>query len=76
MYPVQSRLHYFGPLSSETTNRTLVSTLSEEGVPDHDANAFAEGVRRGGTLVMVTPDTMGVDQASESLKPAPANRYS
>jgi hypothetical protein len=29
----------------------LVGSLTKEGVPEHDANLYAEGVRRGGTLV-------------------------
>jgi hypothetical protein len=29
----------------------LVGSLTSAGVPEHDANFYAEGVRRGGTLV-------------------------
>lgn len=37
----------------------LIGGLVGAGIPEEDANLYAEGVRRGGTLVMVTaPDNM------------------
>jgi hypothetical protein len=39
----------------------LVGSLTSAGVPEHDANVYAEGVRRGGTLV-----TAKVDDARET----------
>lgn len=37
----------------------LVGGLTEAGVPEHDAHVYAEGVRRGGTLVTAkVPDAM------------------
>jgi hypothetical protein len=34
----------------------LVGSLTHAGVPEHDANFYAEGVRRGGTLVTARVD--------------------
>jgi uncharacterized membrane protein len=41
----------------------LVGALIGAGVPEDDANFYAEGVRRGGTLVTVTADDMMADNA-------------
>jgi hypothetical protein len=35
---------------------SLVGSLTKEGVPEDDANLYAEGVRRGGTLVTARVD--------------------
>jgi hypothetical protein len=36
----------------------LIGALTQSGVDEHEANAYAEGVRRGGTLVTArVPDT-------------------
>lgn len=44
----------------------LVGALTQAGIPEDEANYYAEGVRRGGTLVMVTaPDTM--EQKARSI---------
>ena len=40
----------------------LIGALSKIGVPEHEAHYYAEGVRRGGTLITVKADT---DQAAE-----------
>ena len=48
----------------------LVGALTKEGVDEHEANVYAEGVRRGGTLVSVKADGAHVAQAEAIL-----NRY-
>jgi hypothetical protein len=69
--PAIGPVHITGPMSSSlgisSADLPLISTLTDEGVPMEDANAFAEGVRRGGTLVMVTSAEMLVDPAKEIL---------
>ena len=40
----------------------LVGSLTEAGVPERDAHVYAEGVRRGGTLVTAkVPDSMATE---------------
>ena len=40
----------------------IVGAMTKEGVPEDDANIYAEGVRRGGTLVMAkVEDVMAID---------------
>jgi hypothetical protein len=34
----------------------LIGSLTKSGVPEHEANVYAEGVRRGGSLVTVRTD--------------------
>ena len=46
----------------------LVGSLTHAGVPDHDANFYAEGVRRGGTLVTARVDDARVSTAREILQ--------
>lgn len=41
----------------------LVGALVGAGVPEQEANYYAEGVRRGGTLVTVTADDTQADRA-------------
>jgi hypothetical protein len=48
----------------------LVGALTGAGVPEHDANFYAEGVRRGGTLV-----TARVDDARASIVREILQRY-
>lgn len=48
----------------------LVGALADAGIPETDAGAFAEGVRRGGTLVTVRAGEDKVSRATEVL-----NRY-
>ena len=46
----------------------LVGSLTKDGVPEHDANLYAEGVRRGGALVTArVPDARASD-AQEVLQ--------
>lgn len=45
----------------------LVTTLTEAGIPEEQANVFSEGVRRGGTLVMVRADVDEVDEIERAL---------
>jgi hypothetical protein len=40
----------------------IVGSLTKEGVPEHDAHIYAEGVRRGGSLVTArVPDTKATE---------------
>ena len=48
----------------------IVGALTDMGVPETHAPIYAEGVRRGGTLVIVKTDTNRVDRAMAVL-----NRY-
>ena len=45
-----------------TPSDNLIDDLEEDGVPRSDAHAYAEGVRRGGSLVAVECDEDEVDQ--------------
>jgi hypothetical protein len=40
----------------------VIGALTELGIPEEDANVYAEGVRRGGTLVTVRADDEGAEQ--------------
>ena len=46
----------------------LVGALTKEGVPEEDANFYAEGVRRGGTLVSARVDDARAPAAREILR--------
>lgn len=46
----------------------LISGLTRLGVPEHDANFYAEGVRRGGTLVSVNATNEQANQAVAVMK--------
>lgn len=48
----------------------LVGALADAGVPEREAGYYAEGIRRGGTLVTVRASEEQVSQATEIL-----NRY-
>ena len=60
-----------GMMGSSTSGRgmdmPIVSTLMQEGIPEADAHAFAEGVRRGGTLILVTAEEMEVSRARDVM---------
>jgi len=45
----------------------IVGALTDSGVPEHDAHVYAEGVRRGGTLVTAKVDDRLVPQAERIL---------
>jgi hypothetical protein len=45
----------------------LVGSLTGSGVPEDDANVYAEGVRRGGSLVTARVDETRVDEAERLL---------
>ena len=49
----------------------IVAGLVDFGIPEDEAHVYAEGVRRGGTLVSVTVDESYVNRAEEIM-----NRYS
>ncbi len=46
----------------------IVGSLTRAGVPEHDANFYAEGVRRGGTLVTARVDDARASMAREILQ--------
>lgn len=46
----------------------IIGSLVEAGVPEGDAHAYAEGVRRGGTLVTLRTDDAHADRADEILR--------
>lgn len=46
----------------------LAGGLMGAGVPDDDANTYAEGVRRGGTLITVQADEAMADTAAQIMK--------
>jgi hypothetical protein len=46
----------------------IVGSLTGAGVPEHDANFYAEGVRRGGTLVTARVDDARAPVAREILQ--------
>jgi hypothetical protein len=46
----------------------IVGSLSGAGVPEHDANFYAEGVRRGGTLVTARVEDARAPLAREILQ--------
>jgi hypothetical protein len=46
----------------------IVGSLTGAGVPEHDANFYAEGVRRGGTLVTARVDDARATVAREILE--------
>lgn len=51
----------------------IVAALIDTGIPEEEAHFYAEGVKRGGILVMVHPtDPSGVDTAVTILKRANA----
>lgn len=54
-----------------TDTATAKSTLIEAGVSDNDADAYAEGIRRGGTLVTVAVEDNRAEKAVQIM-----NRYS
>src|SRR6478752_3076434 len=45
----------------------IVGALTDSGVPEHDAHVYAEGVRRGGTLVTAKVDDQLVPEAERIL---------
>ena len=45
----------------------LVGSLTHAGVPEHDAHVYAEGVRRGGSLVTVKTDETRAAAAEQIL---------
>jgi hypothetical protein len=46
----------------------IVGSLTRAGVPEHDANFYAEGVRRGGTLVTARIDDARAPMVREILQ--------
>ena len=46
----------------------LIGSLTDAGVPEEEAGYYAEGVRRGGTLVAVRTDDADVDRAAALME--------
>ncbi|WP_119458923.1 YsnF/AvaK domain-containing protein [Rhodospirillaceae bacterium SYSU D60014] len=46
----------------------LIGALTDAGVPEEEAGYYAEGVRRGGTLVAVRADEADVDRAAALME--------
>ncbi|CAO3443525.1 YsnF/AvaK domain-containing protein [Azospirillum largimobile] len=51
-----------------TTGSGILTRLSGWGIPNQDAQVYAEGVRRGGTLLKLRLDEEDVDRAMEVLE--------
>lgn len=51
-----------------TTGGGILTRLSGWGIPNHDAQVYAEGVRRGGSLLKLRLDEEDVDRAMEVLE--------
>lgn len=45
----------------------LIGALTEAGVPDEEAHVYAEGVRRGGTLVAVRTEEANASRVQQAL---------
>lgn len=52
-------------LSDNTNN--VVATLTSAGLPRSDADAYAEGIRRGSNVVMITTEDDQIDTAVEIM---------
>ena len=46
----------------------IVGALTDEGVPENDAHVYAEGVRRGGTLVTARVEDLKATEAQSILQ--------
>ncbi|ACP26783.1 hypothetical protein NGR_c30460 [Sinorhizobium fredii NGR234] len=46
----------------------IIGSLTDSGIPDEDAHLYAEGVRRGGTLVVAKVDEALLPQADAILR--------
>lgn len=65
--------------SSRYDNDDLQEQLTGDGVPADEAQLYAEGVRRGGTVVIAEVDDQHVDQVTDLMKTnaavTPEDRY-
>lgn len=50
-----------------TQDGDTINTLTNAGLPRNDAEAYAEGIRRGGRLVMITTDDSRIDTAVDIM---------
>jgi stress response protein YsnF len=57
-----------GPLSDRASGGNLFEKLNDLGVPRDEAEAYAEGTRRGGSLVLVRTDDTHADQAASIME--------
>lgn len=57
-----------GPLSRLGSSRNLLENLMDLGVPRDEAEAYAEGTRRGGSLVLVRTDDAHADEAATIME--------
>jgi uncharacterized protein (TIGR02271 family) len=58
---------YDETMSSTGRGRDLINLLTDDGVPQNEANLYAEGVRRGGTLVLVKASESEADRGLEIM---------
>lgn len=61
---------FFGGATLGATAGGVIGGLTGLGVPEHEAHYYAEGIRRGGTLVTVHAEDNRADEATQIL-----NRY-
>jgi len=54
-------------IGRETGRPASVKLISDQGVPEEDAEIYAEGVRRGGTLLVVRCAESNADQARDLM---------
>jgi len=66
--PVVAAGPFAAMLTSDHASCDLVATLTRMGVPEGDAHFYAEGVRRGGTIVAVSDlDDDAAEQAADIM---------
>jgi hypothetical protein len=54
-------------IGSDSGSSDILHRLTRAGVPDSDAHIYAEGVRRGGTLVIARVDDNDVDRGLDIM---------
>jgi uncharacterized protein (TIGR02271 family) len=59
---------YAEKMSSTDKGRELINVLTDYGVPQNEADAYAEGVRRGGALVLVKATEGETDRGLAIMK--------
>lgn len=57
-----------GPLGDLASGRNLFEKLNDLGIPRDEAEAYAEGTRRGGSLVLVRTDDAHADEAAAIME--------
>ncbi|MGZ5398245.1 MAG: hypothetical protein ACXWEI_23160, partial [Mycobacterium sp.] len=57
-----------GPLSRLASGESLLDKLTDLGVPRDEAEIYAEGTRRGGSLVLVRADENSAEEAASIME--------